>query len=160
MEGRTNRKAVRNQDGNELDGFELYQILEASEAMTSINDLSEAQHNSRAQIARKITKKFGEDEEEKGSQVTEEESKIEQDDAYVDDIHELRLYISDLLLIISTGDEEADMANIEMVADNVHAKTVQVQEEQKKLLELTTEEIRKKLQSENYNQEEAKLLME
>ena len=160
MEGRTNRKAVRNQDGNELDGFELYQILEASEAMTSINDLSEAQHNSRAQIARKITKKFGEDEEEKGAQVTEEESKIEQDDAYVDDIHELRLYISDLLLIISTGDEEADMANIEMVADNVHAKTVQVQEEQKKLLELTTEEIRKKLQSENYNQEEAKLLME
>ena len=129
VEGRTNRKAVRNQDANELDGFELYQILEASEAMTSINDLSEAQHNSRAQIARKITKKFGEDEEEKGSQVTEEESKIEQDDAYVDDIHELRLYISDLLLIISTGDEEADMANIEMVADNVHAKTVQVQEE-------------------------------
>ena len=61
--------------------------------------------------------------------MAEEESKIEQDDAYVDDIHELRLYISDLLLIISTGDEEADMANIEMVADNVHAKTVQVQEE-------------------------------
>ena len=92
--------------------------------------------------------------------MTEEDSKIEQDDAYVDEIHELRLYISDLLLIISTGDEEADMANIEMVADNVHAKTVQVQEEQKKLLELTTEEIRKKLESENYNQEEAKLLME
>lgn len=43
VEGRTNRKAVRNQDGNELDGFELYQILEASEAMASINnDLSEA----------------------------------------------------------------------------------------------------------------------
>lgn len=92
--------------------------------------------------------------------MTEEDSKIEQDDAYVDEIHELRLYISDLLLIISTGDEEADMANIEMVADNVHAKTVQVQEEQKKLLELTTEEIRKKLESENYNQEEAKLLIE
>ena len=92
--------------------------------------------------------------------MTEEDSKIEQDDAYVDEIHELRLYISDLLLIISTGDEEADMANIEMVADNVHAKTVQVQEEQKKLLELTTEEIRKKLESENYNQEEAKLLMD
>ena len=92
--------------------------------------------------------------------MTEEDSKIEQDDAYVDEIHELRLYISDLLLIISTGDEEADMANIEMVADNVHAKTIQVQEEQKKLLELTTEEIRRKLESENYNQEEAKLLME
>ena len=92
--------------------------------------------------------------------MTEEDSKIEQDDAYVDEIHELRLYISDLLLIISTGDEEADMANIEIVADNVHAKTIQVQEEQKKLLELTTEEIRRKLESENYNQEEAKLLME
>ena len=78
----------------------------------------------------------------------------------MDEIHELRLYISDLLLIISTGDEEADMANIEMVADNVHAKTVQVQEEQKRMLELVQAEIRKKLMSDTYNEEETKLLVE
>ena len=40
VEGRTNRKAVRNRDPNELDGFELYQILEASEAQANINPLS------------------------------------------------------------------------------------------------------------------------
>ena len=78
----------------------------------------------------------------------------------MDEIHELRLYISDLLLIISTGDEEADMANIELVADNVHAKTVQVQEEQKRMLELVQAEIRKKLMSDTYNEEETKLLVE
>mmetsp|Transcript_4912 Transcript_4912/g.6005 ORF Transcript_4912/g.6005 Transcript_4912/m.6005 type:complete len:88 (+) Transcript_4912:145-408(+) len=39
---------------------------------------------------------------------------------------ELRDYISEMLLLITTGVESTDMANIEIVADNIHTKTVHV----------------------------------
>ena len=37
---------------------------------------------------------------------------------------ELKAYISDMLLVISTGIEDEDFANIEKAAENIHAKSV------------------------------------
>ena len=39
---------------------------------------------------------------------------------------ELKAYISEMLLLISTGVESVDMDNIEMVAENIYAKSVQI----------------------------------
>ena len=39
---------------------------------------------------------------------------------------ELKAYIIEMLLLITTGDEEADMANIEMAASNIHTKSIQI----------------------------------
>ena len=37
---------------------------------------------------------------------------------------ELLQYISEMVLIISTGDEEADQASIELVAESIHSRAV------------------------------------
>ena len=37
---------------------------------------------------------------------------------------ELREYISQMLLMISTGNDEVDQANIELVATNIHTKAL------------------------------------
>ena len=39
------------------------------------------------------------------------------------DQRELKEYIKEILLIITTGDEEVDKLNIDLVSENVHAKT-------------------------------------
>ena len=39
---------------------------------------------------------------------------------------ELQEYISEMLLLISSGDDEVDSANIELVADNIHTKAVEM----------------------------------
>ena len=50
------------------------------------------------------------------------------------DLQELRKYISEILLLISTGVESADMANIELAADNIYAKQSNILSEYKKTL--------------------------
>ena len=40
-----------------------------------------------------------------------------------------------MLLLISSGDEEADMANVELISENIHTKAVQIHEEYQKVLQ-------------------------
>lgn len=47
---------------------------------------------------------------------------------------ELQEYISEMLLLISTGDEEADMANVELISENIHTKAVQIHSEYQNVL--------------------------
>ena len=56
----------------------------------------------------------------------EEESKTspEESASGIDGQTELMSYISEMLVLISTGDDVADLANIELVANNIHQKAV------------------------------------
>ena len=58
---------------------------------------------------------------------------------------ELMEYISEMLMMISSGEENADLANIELVADNILAKSVQVHSEFKKSLQASLKELDKEM---------------
>ena len=47
---------------------------------------------------------------------------------------ELLEYISEMLNMISSGDDTIDAASIEVVADTVHARAIQLHAEYRKLL--------------------------
>jgi len=58
---------------------------------------------------------------------------------------ELREYISQMLLMISTGNDEVDQANIELVATNIHTKALQMHKEFKVTLENNLKELKKEI---------------
>ena len=58
---------------------------------------------------------------------------------------ELQEYISEMLLLISTGDDEVDLANIELVADNIHTKAVEMHNQLKKHLEANQKQVSKEI---------------
>lgn len=80
----------------------------------------------------------------------EEESKEAEGDeeqtASVDEKQaELENYICEMLLMISTGDDELDMQSIEVVAVNIHTKAVQMHKEYQKHLELNQKALKKEI---------------
>ena len=54
-------------------------------------------------------------------------------------------YISEMVQLISTGNEDIDNPNIEMVAENIHHKAVQMHKEYLALLEANLKELNKKI---------------
>ena len=50
-----------------------------------------------------------------------------------------------MLLLISTGDDEVDLANIELVADNIHTKAVEMHNQLKKHLEANQKQVSKEI---------------
>lgn len=58
---------------------------------------------------------------------------------------ELREYISQMLLLISTGDNKAYQTNIELVATNIHNKAMQMHKEFKVALENNLKELNKEI---------------
>ena len=58
---------------------------------------------------------------------------------------ELREYISQMLLMISTGNDQVDQTNIELVATNIHDKAMQIHKEFKGTLEKNLKELKNEL---------------
>ena len=54
-------------------------------------------------------------------------------------------YISEMVLLISTGNEDVDNENIELVAENIHTKAVQMHKEYVSLLEANLKDLNKRI---------------
>ena len=64
---------------------------------------------------------------------------------------ELLEYISEMLNMISSGDDTIDAASIEVVADTVHARAVQLHAEYRKLLQANRKHLLKEIKQKNRN---------
>lgn len=76
------------------------------------------------------------------------------------DNEELREYITEMVLLISSGDEAADEAAIDMAAHNIHAKSVQVFEEYKASLKASLKEIKDELLKQGTDESRASQLVD
>ena len=54
-------------------------------------------------------------------------------------------YIGEMVKFISTGNEDIDNPNIEIVAENIHAKAIQMHKEYLSHLEANLKELNKKI---------------
>ena len=64
---------------------------------------------------------------------------------------ELLEYISEMLNLISSGDDTVDAASIEVVADTVHARAIQLHAEYRKLLQANRKHLLKEIKEKNRN---------
>ena len=111
-----------------------------------IEDIEEKERQQRAQIASLLTQKSQQplcDDDDDNDEDTQQS--VAREMQQMADNEELREYITEMVLLISSGDEAADEAAIDMAAHNIHAKSVQVFEEYKASLKASLKEIKDEL---------------
>ena len=125
------------------------QDTEEFEVVNPLDALSQEQLDKRREIANSMTGRTA-------SMCLYDAEKEESKEVVLDDSQiELREYIGEMLLLITTGDEDVDMANIEMIADNIHAKAVQVHTEYQKHLKENKKVLDKELKKSSKKDDEA-----
>ena len=126
-------QAARQGEPESMD-FEVVTREEVDMLMTEIESV---ESNQRAELAMRLTQR--------SSSMLFEGELTAQEQAAQDLAEaqnaELKEYISEMVLMISTGKEEVDKANIDVVADGILAKSLQVHAEYIQQLERNLEEL-------------------